>query len=718
MSADAKTFSESWYRIADRRVALRPHVEVRRQIYRGERYHVLRDPFTNAFFRLRPAAYDFVARLRQDRTVDAVWRECLEANPEEAPGQEQALRLLSQLHASNLLYSNLPPDSAKVFERSEKRRQREARATLANIMFARFPVFDPDHLLKRLLPVLRVTFSPVGALVWLGVVGAALKVLVDHAGELAVQSQAILAPGNLPLLYIALIGLKVFHEFGHASACRRLGGEVHTVGVMLMIFTPVPYVDTTSSWAFRSRWERAFVGAAGMVVEVFIAALAAFAWSNTSAGALHSIAYNVIFVASVSTLLFNINPLLRFDGYYILSDLLEIPNLQQRSMQQVKYLAERRLFGVKLTHSPATTPGEAFWLAAYGLASQAYRVLLSVSILLFLANRFLILGLILMAVGLLSWGVMPVLKLVHYLAAAPQLARNRGRAVAVCVGGVGVTLAMLGLIPAPNHFRAPGVLQATEETLISTQTAGRAQRIMAQPGERVTRGQPLFQLQNPELELEIRAAQAQLEEAKALRERALEEATADLEPIDSRIAAVEKHLSRLRQDVEALTVRSPHDGIWAAPELGEIREAWLPRGAELGRVVNPDTFYFSAVISQDEASRLFAGEIRSAAVRLWGQSGYELPVREQKVIPAEQERLPSAALGWLAGGEVAVSMREANGVHAQEPFFEVRAIVQPRVPVELLHGRSGKIRFDLPAEPLLPQWARKLHQLLQRRGLT
>ena len=165
----------------------------------------------------------------------------------------------------------------------------------------------------------------------------------------------MLAPGNLVLLYLGMVVIKTLHEFGHALFCRKFGGEVHVMGVMLMIFTPMPYVDATSSWSFRQRSKRVLVGAAGMIVELFVAALATFLWARTGPGTLHTLAYNMMFVASVSTLIFNINPLLRFDGYYILSDLLEIPNLNQRAIGQLRHLAESKLFGVKPSESPAGT---------------------------------------------------------------------------------------------------------------------------------------------------------------------------------------------------------------------------------------------------------------------------------------------------------------------------------------------------------------------------
>ncbi|MBM3838955.1 MAG: hypothetical protein FJ398_13505 [Verrucomicrobia bacterium] len=453
-------------------------------------------------------------------------------------------------------------------------------------------------------------------------------VAVDHFPALQQQSQSVLAPGNLLLLYAGIVLLKTLHEFGHAYFCRRFGGEVHVLGVMLMIFTPIPYMDATSSWGFRSRWQRILVGAAGMIVELFVAALATFVWANTGQGTLHSLAYNMMLAASVSTLVFNLNPLLRFDGYYMLSDLLEIPNLHQRALQQLKHVVERYGFGVEQSESPARTRGEAGWLAAFGVASGIYRVFVFGAILLFVADRYLLLGVLMAAFCVVSWILVPMGKLLSYLASSPRLARHRPRAVLATLGVFGFVLLLLNWVPMPSHFRAPGVLQA---------------------------------------------------------------------------------------DQSALIVRARHDGVWVAPQIEDSAGRWLARGTELGVVVNASSFEFLAPVSQTDGEALFGRRLLGAEVRLFGQSGTEIPIDRWKVIPAERERLPSAALGWAGGGDVPVAPTDPQGQRALEPFFEVRADVKTGAPPALLHGRSGKIRFDLAPEPLLPRWIRRVRQLLQQR---
>jgi len=712
--ATSGTFSESWYRIADQHAALRPHVRVRRQYYRGELWHVLQDPINNQFFRLRAAAYDFIGRLRLNKTIGQAWEECLAANPDTAPGQEDVVKLLAQLYMANLLHSDLPPDSAKLFERFKQRREREVQSRLLNIMFARIPLFDPDRFLKRCLPIARTVISPIGAAVWLVVVGWAIKLALDNFEGLKRQSDGVLAPDNLFLLYLSFILIKTIHEFGHAFMCRRFGGEVHTMGIMFMVFTPMPYVDATSSWSFRSRWQRILVGAGGMIPELFVAAIMMFVWANTGEGTLHSLAYNILFVASVSTVLFNANPLMRFDGYYIMSDLLDIPNLYTRANHQLVYLVERYAFGCKKAESPAHGRREAWWLGIYGVAGHIYRTIVFASILFFLSKRMLILGMIMALVCLIGWVVTPLVKLFKYLGSSPKLERNRPRAIAVTLGFVGLLVLVLEIIPFPNHFRAPGVLEAVEHTVAVNETPGYVETILAQPGERVTRDQPLVQMRDRDLELAIAATRAQIEEAQAQELRAMQQQTADLKPLRSRLEAINKQMQKLEVDQAMLTVRARHDGIWIAPELPNMRGVWLARGSPLGLLVNSNAFHFSAVVSQREASRLFASEIRGAYIRLRGEAGVELPVLNQRIIPAEHDTLPSAALGWHGGGEVPVLLDDPNGTRAAEPFFELLATIAPTTDALILHGRSGKIRFDLPPEPLLHQWIRKLQQVLQK----
>lgn len=716
MAGPSRTFSESWYRVASQKVCLRPVVRVRRQYFRGERWIVLENPFSNQFFRLRPEAYDFVARLRPEWTVEEVWQQCLARFPDTAPSQEAVIQILSQLYYANLLQYDLAADSAQLFERYQKRRQRELGFRFLNIMFMRFPLLDPDRFLVATLPVVGRLISPFGAVLWLLMVGFGLTQVFNHFADLKLQGEGLLAPANLPLLYLGLIIVKSFHELGHAYFCRRFGGEVHVLGIMLMIFTPMPYVDATSSWSFRERWQRVLVGAAGMIVELFIAAIAAFVWTHSGPGAVHQVAYNIMVVASVSTIIFNVNPLMRFDGYYILSDLLEIPNLNQRATLQLRHLFEHNLFKVQNSESPAGTVSEARWLTFYGFTSTIYRTFVFAGILLAIADRFLIIGIIMAVACLISWMVVPVVQLVKYLSSSPRLERVRNRAVGITLGTLAVLIVLLAIIPFPHSFSAPGVVAASQRLVLANPTSGRVVTLLAQPGTTVAAGQPLLQLENPELGLLLASARARLTEADARYQQALKEDSSSLEPLLKFHTAAAETVTKLEADVANLTIRAPFAGVWVSPQVHERVGTWIPRGTDLGVFVNPASYQFVATVREEDGHSLFGRDLRGSGVRLNGSAGSRLAVQNWRVVPGGQQVLPSAALGWAGGGDVPVANdAESQGNRTVEPFFEVRGSITPRSDVVLLDGRSGRARFKLEPEPLIPRWLRSLRQLLQKR---
>lgn len=709
-----KTFDESWYRVAGHRISLRASVEVRRQFFRGERWYVLHDPFANQFYRIRPAAYEFIARLGGNRSVQEAWEETMQSIPDEAPGQEEVIRLLAQLYHSNLLRSGVAGDTGKLFERYKKRREKEIKSKLASVMFLRIPLLDPDAFLHRTLLLARALISPLGLFLWVVVVGYGIKVAIDNFEGLQVQTDGVLAPANLPLLYLAMVAIKALHEFGHAYACRRFGGEVHTMGVMLLIFTPVPYMDATASWNFSSRWHRILVAAAGMIVEIFVAAIAVVIWANTGSGAVHSLAYNVVFIASVTTILFNANPLLRFDGYYILCDLLDMPNLHGRSAKLARHWVERYAFGCRKSRSPTTSRRETAILGTFFIASNIYKIILFTGIVLFVADRFLILGLIMLVICTISWVFRPLIRAVNYLATSPVLARTRPRAVCVSLGTVTLILSLLWLVPFPSHFRAPGVLQSENYRQVYSEANGHIARLETASGTVVRQGDPVVRMSDPELDWEIRIAKAKLEQALIEAREASVERGSSPRPFDRRIEVLRRNLTNLEDRLEALVVRAPVDGRWIAPDLDRSLGLWVQRGAPLGHVVQ-DEFRFAAVVSQQQASNLFSNRIRHGEVRITGQSAQSLKVSGQEVLPAQQNLLPSAALGWISGGEIATTAGDQTGRQSAEPFFELRARVEDNPHTTLAHGCSGKIRFRLDPEPLLQQWIRQLRQLLQKR---
>jgi putative peptide zinc metalloprotease protein len=715
MADDAlPTFSESWHRVAAQRLRLRRGVTVRRQMFRGERWHVIEDDLAGKYFRIRPEAWEFVARLDAGMSVEEAWTQCLDLFPETAPGQQECVNLLGQLYQANLLHYDAG-DAGELFRRQQKRRQRELRGRLLNIMFLRIPLVDPDRFLVRTLPWIGWLISPIGLVLWLIVAGAGGKTVADHWPELLAQGRSVLAPQNLALFYLALIISKLLHELGHAYFCRKYGGEVHTLGLMLLVFTPVPYVDVTSSWSLRSRRRRVLVAAAGMIVELFIAALCAMIWARTGAGALNALAYNIMFITSVSTLLFNLNPLLRFDGYYILTDLIGMPNLAQRAGMHLKHLWKRWIWGLKKSRSPSAALKEKTWLTTYGIASGIYRIFVFGAVLLFVADQFLILGLLMAAACIVGWIIAPTIRLIRYLSAHAELDKNRRRAVLTTVGIAAAVLGFLQFFPWPRHLEANGIVESTRYTPLITGAGGYVTALNATPGSPVRTGDVLVTLDNPELQLRLEQVRAAVEEIRARLRYARNHEPASILPLEKRLAATRENLAELEREATVLNVTAKQDGIWSFMHEASLERMWIPRGTPLGLVIEPAGHEFTGVVRQADSGPLFRAELSNIEVRLRGQAGTAIKAPSLKAREGGTNILPYPSLGAKAGGDIPVMAGDDTGRRAAETIYIVKVPLTPPEGVKLLHGQSGILRFQAGTEPLLPGWIRSLRQLLQRR---
>ena len=725
MPVDRPTFSESWYRVADLRPRLRFTVQMTRQHFRGQTWYVVQDPSSNEFFRLNEPGYRFVALLDGRKTVAQVWRICNEQLGDSAPTQGEAIQLLGQLYTSNLLQAELPPDAEGLFNRYRKRKTREVQGYLMNLLFIRLPLLDPDRFLDRWASVFGRVFTWYGAIAWAILVSVGLYFAVGRWGELVSQTETVFSSktlaANLPLLYLSFILIKVIHEFGHAFACKRFGqvsgtgGEVHAMGVMFLVFTPMPYVDASSAWAFRQKWHRVLVGAAGMIVEIAVAAVAAVVWANTSPGYVHAVAYNMMFIASVSTLLFNGNPLLRYDAYYILSDLLEIPNLAQRARTYFYYLVRKYAWSVRQLQNPAHTRGETAWFIFYGSASAVYRVYICVRILLFIADKLFMVGFILAVAATVAWVMVPLVKFVRYLATSGELIRTRGRAVLTTTLFFAAVLTLVGLIRVPDRFRAEGVVEPVRLAVVHAQVDGFLDDFLPSGREvRLTSDTPLVRMSNPALKAKHEQLLAERERLRVQRRKTQTEGNAAaMQYLDQAVQAIEEQVRRVEQQLSYLDVRAPLPGTWVAPTIDRLKGGYLHRGDPAGIVASLDQVLIRAMAQQDVA---LAEAGQRVEIRVQGRPDDWLEGTVRQVLPAGQDQLPSAALGYTVGGWIPTAADDRKGTKAAERFFEIRIdpVNRPGGP-RLLTGQRVVVRFETPPKPLLLQWWRSMLQLVQRR---
>lgn len=722
MSIDRPTFSESWYRVSELTPRLLGTVSAQRQHFRGVRWYVLQDPANNQYFRLNDAAYHFVAMFDGRRTVSQVWRICTERFGDAAPTQGEVIQLLCQLHAANLLQGNLAPDAEALFKRHQKRVWREVKGAVGNLLFVRIPLWDPDRFLNRWVGVVGKMFSVTGAILWAGTLSVGLWSVGGHVHALAAKAAGVLDPENLPLLYTALVLVKLIHELGHAFACKHFGraagtgGEVHQMGVTFMVFTPLPFVDASSAWALRDKWHRIVVGAGGMLAELAIAAIAAILWVRTADGTtVHAIAYNVMFIASISSLAFNGNPFLRYDAYYILLDVLEIPNLESRSKLYVRYLVKRYLWGMDKAFDPSHTSGEKGWLIFYAVASTVCRVVIFAAIALFLMDMFFSIGVLLSAILVVRWVLLPVGSFIRYLVTGRELVRHRERALLTSALAVCFLFVTFGLVKMPDRCRVEGMVEPREYSVIHMKTAGFVRQALDSGARTGPEGPGLIDATSPELEAKRDRLLAEYRRLQVTRQSAQTKEAAAAQIMAEKISALEEQIERTEQELDALALKSPIPGVWVAPDVDRITAMYLDQGRRIGVVADLSDLRIRAIASQKVASRLIEDARPGVAIRVKGRPDIELFGRIETVVPAGQERLPSAALGYSAGGSTRIDLEDPTGRRAAEPFFEI--LVAPSIPesITLRPGQSMALRFETSPKPLLVQGWRSLLQLFQRR---
>ncbi|MDP2823970.1 MAG: hypothetical protein Q8O52_15005 [Sulfuritalea sp.] len=711
----ARSFlSASWYRVAELRPQLRSHAHVQRQRFRGRPWYVLRDSASGKLHRFTPGAYHVLQLMDGRRTIDDIWKDVAAATGVDAPTQDEMIELLAKLHAGDLLQTDLPPDVAELAERGAKQKRQKRLQSFINPLSIRIPLWDPDSFLNRTWPSLAWLFGPVGMLLWLLAVVPALVLAGMHWNELGGDLSArVLGSQNLLLLFFVYPAIKLLHEMGHAYAVKSGDGEVHEMGIMLLVLAPIPYVDATATGAFRSKWRRAFVGAAGMLVELFLAALAMILWVLAEPGLVRSVAYNVVFVAGMSTLVFNGNPLLRYDAYYILSDLIEIPNLAQRANQTWQWLAKRHLFGAKELERPQATSGERRWFLFYGPASFFYRTFVMIVISLFIAGEFFFIGVLLAIWGAITMFVLPIAKGLKYVMSNPEIQRQRQRAMWVTFGGLALFLLFVIVVPMPLRTHAEGIVWVPENAEVRAGGNGFVERLMVMPDSVVREGDLLLVTRDPDLDAEAiqrgaRIRRLEVQYASHMFEERLQAAVVAEDLTRERVG-----LARTEERLGDLLLTAGVPGRFRLPRADDLPDRYVKKGELLGYILSAPPRVVRAVVSQDDIA-LVRNSLAGVEVKIADRLEESHTAKVLREVPGGKDQLPNKALSLEGGGIHGTDPRDPDGLKSLERLFQFD-LELPESVGELQLGTRVHLRFRHEAEPLASQWGRRLRQLFLSR---
>lgn len=706
--------SSSWYRVAELRPELRAHTNIQPQSFRGRRWYVIQDRATGKHHRFTPEAYLVITMMDGKRNVGQIWEMACEQLGDDNLTQDETIKLLAQLHGSDILKADRSPDLREMALRAEKQERRKLLQRFMNPLAVRLPLFDPDRFLNLTMPLVRPLFSWLGLALFTVVFAFALLLAASNWSALTENiADRILATESLLLLLVTYPFIKALHELGHGYAAKIRGGEVHEIGLMFLVFIPVPYVDASCSSAFPSKWHRALVGSAGMLVEVFLACLALFVWLNVESGLLRAFAFNIMVIGGVSTVLFNGNPLLRFDGYYVLSDLIEIPNLANRSNRYLGYLIQRYLFGVESAVSPETAEGERRWFLFYSPASFFYRIAITATIIVFVASEYFFVGVLLGIWAGLMIFVWPLTKLLGFLFNSPVLRDNRRQALGVTGGLLFALLVGVTLVPVPFATVTEGIIWAEREAMLNVNTDGVVDELLIEPTATIDADVPLLHLADPLMGARVRVLRSELNELRA-RFAALQIVDrAEARVVAEQIKHAEAKLAVNLEREKEMAVLSPAAGTLLLLEPRDLVGKFFRKGDSLGYVANLEDPTLRVLIPQN-AIDLVRDQTFEITVRPVESFFEPRSARVIHELPFVTHQLPSAAFATQGGGQIAVDPSDADGVTALEILYQLELRMNNPTAASGV-GSRVYVRFDHGYEPLAFQAYRRVRQLFLKR---
>jgi len=706
--------SSDWKLIAGLRLKLRPHISVHRHIYRGETWYLLHDKAAAEYYRFDQSVMEFIGRLNGKDSVETILTTLAENHPDSTFTHEEIIKLVAYLHSVDMLQGDISINSDELIARKARLQQQKWYRRLLSPMALKIPLADPDRFLSRLEPKLHFLFGTSTLFLWSLIVIMGVGFAVAYWDELLHHGVTRgTDPYNLLLLALIFPIIKIMHELGHAVATKRWGGEVHEVGFMLLVLIPVPYVDASASTVFNSKWQRITVTASGIMVEAFLAAIALFVWINIQPGAGRDIAFNVMVIGGVSTILFNGNPLLRFDGYYLLSDWIEIPNLASRANKYLGYLLKRYLFGLSQIETPVAASGERGWFVGYGLASFCYRIYISLVIALLIADQFFMLGVVLAIWALSSQLLYPLLKQLRYLFFNKALAERRVFAITVMATLLIVTALVTTLVPVPSWTQVAGIISLPEQAQVRAHTNGFIDAIQVHDGQQVATGELLYKTSNPWLPVELAMKRAKMIELEARKTAEMVSDPTQSGIIKEQIKGIQAEIDNLRQQMEQLQIRSPITGQFRVANATDLEGRFVKEGDQLGYISTDSELLIRVVVPQT-AIDLVRSATLNVEARLASLPGQLFHARIHREVPFVGKKLPSLALGTRGGGNIAVDARDKDGLTAIDNIYFVD--------IELPFHESGQyigskvfVRFNHYSEPLINQWWRSVRQLFLAR---
>lgn len=691
------------------RVRLRPDLIIQPQFYEGMTHYVIKDPIALKYFRFKAEEYFLLQMLDGKHTLIDIKRAFEAKYRPQTISIEDLTRFAAQLHEAGIGLIDSPDQAKALIRRRRKRQWRKVLQAFASVLYIKVPLFDPERLLNWMLPYFRWLYST-----WFNI----FSVTMMLSAILLVISQWDTFVARLPdyesffnwrtivYFWCSLAIVKVIHEFGHGLTAKYFGGEVHEMGMLMLVLTPCLYCDVTDSWLLPNKWHRIWISAAGIYVECFLASIATFVWWNTEPGLLNSLCLATMFICSVNTILFNANPLLRYDGYYVMSDWLEIPNLRIKSTQFFTYLIQDKVLGLEVPVQSYLPKARRSLFVTYAVTSYLYRWVVIFSITLFLYGllkpyKLGSISAMLAIASVVPMLIIPLYKSIKFIRTPGRMRKvKKARAASYAIGLVTV-VALILMIPTPLRVQGTLVLMVAKPEKVYAEVPGRLTDLKVRDGEWVKAGTLIASLSNYEKMIERSDLQMQhdVNIVKAsYYSRSSDNASRGLSRVHMNMAHdLEPTLTKVNEQIAKLNLTAPRDGMVMGVPHRETVGSWIQPDKPFCEVGDPRRLEAHLIMDQGDIDLVKVG--RKSWVKIYGESELTWTRRVSEVATRNREEVPPE-LSNLAGGEIATKPDQKTG--QIKPLSSVYEVIIPidNDALTLHPGQRGFAKIDGGLKPL------------------
>ncbi len=714
------------------RVRLRQDLQVSPHKYEGKTFYVVKDPVALRYYRFKEHERFLLDYMDGARTLDDAQKAFeLRFRPERLT-LEDLEAFTSQLLQAGLAQNENAGAGKQLYTRYKKRRNRKIMQSFMNVLYVKIPVFDPDRILEKMKPFFGFIFTKTFLFISIMIMLSAVMLVATHWTTFISKMPAyheFFTLKTVGYLWLALGLVKIIHEFGHGLACKTFGGEVHEMGLLFLVFSPCMYCNVSDAWTLPSKWQRIVISAAGIYVELLIASIATFVWWSTDHGTfINNMCMSLMVVCSVSTFVFNANPLMRFDGYYVLADWLEIPNLREKANKYLGELVQEQCLGIEIPPQPYMTMNRKILFVSFAVISWLYRWLITFSVLAFMYT-FLEpykLGSISYLFGSISLGAMigmPLYKLgksIHRRGRLPDM-----KPVRVIISAI-VTVVLLStimLIPLPMRVKATTLIMPDPQysrAVVVEDEGNFLAELLVQDGEKVTAGQPLARFDNVELNIKYQITLDEIPQVKKQIQSLIQQQQSSggrVGPLAQQLVKAQGDLHKLehnqqmlRKQLERLILRAPIDGTVMKLVPKEQLGNQIPRGAEVCNIGDPDKL--RAIFLVEPSDKDLISENDEALIRIHGRGYNYWKGHITSIANKETAEIPNQ-LSTKYGGDVPTETKQVEG--------EQRQVERPQsqhfmVTVEMdqhdsaIHpGVMGRVKVLIPPRTLAWRFYRYLN---------